>query len=91
MVELERDIETVPYLRRKAVLHNALYISLMLLGSALYRFYSIGLQQEWLPIIFIGIGSALLSFWLCMKLTGWVSGGNSTLDRKQTRSEKGRR
>lgn len=70
MTKIVPDTEQIRFLRRKSLLFSTRVIGLMLLGGAAYRFYDVGLQQEWWPVVYVGIGSSLLTGSLCFSLFG---------------------
>lgn len=70
MTKLVPDTEQIRMLRRRSLLFSIRIIGLTLLGTAAYRFYDVGLQQEWWSIAYIGFGSSLLTGSLCFSCFG---------------------
>lgn len=75
------DVEQTRYLRRKSVLKTIFIIGAILLGGALYRFKQVGMPGEWLAVIYVGVGSALLAGSGVLFLTGWVFEGGGEEER----------
>ena len=70
MTKLVPDTEQIRILRWKVLLSLIRVTGLMLLAIAAYRFYDVGLQQEWWAIAYIGFGSSLLTGSLCFSFFG---------------------
>ena len=70
MIKLVPDTELIRMLRRKLLLSLIRNIGLILLSVAAYRFYDVGLQQEWWPIVYISFGSSMVTASLCFSFFG---------------------
>ncbi|MBB1492901.1 hypothetical protein H5395_15510 [Paracoccus sp. MC1854] len=66
MIQIVPDVERTRRERRKLSLNLIQNVGLGMLGIACYRLYVVG-AQEWLPIIYTGVGSSMLTGALCVK------------------------
>lgn len=66
----EEHVQEISRLRREATLSVLRNLGLILLGAAIYRIYDAGLENGWLIIGAIGVGSTLLAGSLALTLFG---------------------
>lgn len=65
MTRYVRDDETIRLLKGRATLRMAFLTGLIFLGGASYYFLKIDAPDSWLPIVYVGVGSSLLTFSAC--------------------------
>lgn len=66
----EEHAREISRLRREATLSVARNLGLILLGAAIYRIYDADLEDIWLVIGAVGVGSTLLAGSLALTLFG---------------------